>query len=185
VRGLRVIGVGRPAAGDDGVGPAVVEQLRAAQQALDLHIVPEPSSLVELLWTPKRVVIVDALRSHAPAGSLRWLQLDEVAARGITTTSHGVGVVEACRLAQQLEPTQLTPELWLLGISIDAVGGPRLGLSPAVEQAAAWAARLLAGGQLPCSTPHTSQPSPQVAAPSTDLLVPPPPRGDAPCTNTY
>ena len=153
---LRVIGVGRLTAGDDGAGLEVVARLRlrlkqgkgpcepvhdslqarqqpGAAHALELHTVAEPSALVELLWTPDPVVIVDALRCSRTPGSLAWLALGDLASSHEQTTSHGFSVHQACQLARTLDEARFTPRLALLGIAIEEAQRGKLGLSPAVE----------------------------------------------------
>lgn len=139
---LRVVGAGRVSAGDDGVGLAVIARLRAMRDAgepgtefLDLESVAEPSALIEHLWSPMPVIIVDALRCSDPVGTLHWLRLEALAARTDQTTSHGMSVHEACHLARTLDAARFTPDLALLGVAIEMARRGSLSLSPDVQAA--------------------------------------------------
>lgn len=64
----RVIALGQPAAGDDGVGPAVLAALReaGAPEGAELLSCPDPSALIELLQAEGPIVIVDAVLGERP-----------------------------------------------------------------------------------------------------------------------
>lgn len=99
---VRVIGVGAPLAGDDGLGWAVIDALAARRlPGVELLRVRDPSALVELL--EGRVVIVDALLSPEAPGAVRTLgEADLAAISASRFSSHGIGVAEAVALARTL-----------------------------------------------------------------------------------
>jgi hydrogenase maturation protease len=136
-----VIGIGDPARGDDGVGHAVVGRLRARSPAgvrLETHW-GEGAALMELWAGYRRVLLVDAMLSGAPAGTLRWF--DGASLPGqvrFPRSTHQFGLAEAARMAAVLGT--LPGELWVLGIEGgDFTAGA--GLSPAVEGAVEAACR--------------------------------------------
>ena len=132
----RVVGVGQPAAGDDAVGIAVVEWLRARPEAgrLDLHVATEAGALLPLLETADPVVIVDAVLVTGPPGDVYDLAPADLARRGRSAwTSHGLGVAEVVELAGVLG--QCLAELQVVGVGIARPEGHRVGLSPAVAAA--------------------------------------------------
>ncbi len=108
---MRIIGVGNTLRRDDGVGIAVVEVLRtrcgdAALPGCEfLTSDGEIAGLVETLSRTSEVIFIDAV--HAPdarrAGQLLWFDRALNGLDGATNaSSHGLGVVEAVRLAAAL-----------------------------------------------------------------------------------
>jgi hydrogenase maturation protease len=145
----RIIGLGQVNAGDDGVGLAVVEHLRArgVPEGVELAAVSEPTALVSLLETPVPVVLVDAALA-SPPGRVLTLTLDELAARPIRAlSSHGLDVAHLVAFARLLAGDALSPRIRVVAVTIEQpVRGP-IGLSAAaaraVEQAAAMALALV------------------------------------------
>lgn len=130
----RVIALGQVAAGDDGVGFAVLDELRRRDGARDLELlaVPDATALIELLATDLPVILVDAV--VARPGCI--LALDEKAlAHQKAVSSHGVGVVEAIGIARALHAQAICPRLRIVAIGIaDAI---RHGTQLSAEVAAA------------------------------------------------
>ena len=127
-----VIAVGNDLRRDDGVGPAVVARVEEALPA-DVGVVVvdgEPSRLVDA-WTGTAVaVVVDAVRSGAPAGTVHRLRVHPdgeplpAPGRG-ASSSHAAGVAEAVALGRALE--RMPGRLVVVGVEVAAVGdGPGL-----------------------------------------------------------
>lgn len=133
----RVIAVGQPAAGDDGVGLAVLDDLRQRGAAADHDLVAlgDPSALVEQLATAQPVILVDAALGATP-GQVRVVDRQALArwpARPLS--SHGVAVADAIAIARALHGHAMCPRLVLVAIVIAAPRGRGIGLS--AEAAAA------------------------------------------------
>lgn len=148
----RVIGLGQPAAGDDGVGLAVVEHLRAegVPDGVSLETVPEPSALVERLGTPGLVVVVDAVVGSGAPGDVLVLapaDLDDVHRHAVST--HGLTVAQAIDLAGALHPIGARPRVRIVGVVIEPPARGTIGLSAvvaaSVPRAAAAVRALLSG----------------------------------------
>jgi hydrogenase nickel incorporation protein HypA/HybF len=87
-----VLGLGQRYAGDDAVGLAVAEVLRA--RGVDARPVHDASALVELAPAYDRVVVVDAVTGGGDAGQV--LTLDpEAFAQAKPLSSHGLSVLDA------------------------------------------------------------------------------------------
>jgi hydrogenase maturation protease len=133
---LLVLGLGNVLLGDDGVGAAAITHL------LEEYRVPEGArvldggtlglSLLPYLQETESVILVDAIRSDAPPGSLVRLDGEEVAPAVATRLSpHQIGVADLLDSARWLD--QYPTRLVLLGIvpeSIDLT----VGLSSAVAR---------------------------------------------------
>ncbi len=136
-----VVGVGSAWRHDDAVGLDVVARLQGRLDPL-VELIPCDGDLAAplLQWKGRpRVVVVDAMRSGAPAGSivrLEPLTTSAHAARLVTArprSTHAVGVAEAIALARSLD---LLPEqLVCYGIEVEDVSYGA-GLTPDVHAAA-------------------------------------------------
>jgi len=136
----RVIGVGEPAAGDDGVGRAVLERLRAdgVPTGVDLVAVGDPTEIVGLLAGANPVIVVDAVLGARPGEVLELLPGD-LAARNVRAVStHAVGVLQAIELANVLNDVP-APAIRIVGIAIERPMQWGEGLSPPVAEAVATA----------------------------------------------
>ncbi len=131
---VRVIALGSPHGGDDEVALGFAGELALAD--VELVLAGRPGAgLVELLDTELPVVLLDVIRSGAPAGTIVQLSLAELRERALAieqVSSHGFGPAEALRLAAALgRPTPRGRFLGIEGANFE-LGAP---LSPAVAAA--------------------------------------------------
>src|SRR6478609_604315 len=98
----RVIGVGNAWRRDDGTGPAVAAALGGIST-------DDPSHLLDLWYGARRVIVVDAARSGAPAGTIHRFDAAEPLPAGLGHSTHAFGVADAVELARALG--RLPPEL--------------------------------------------------------------------------
>lgn len=131
-----VIGVGNDLRGDDAAGWETVRRL-APSMTLVLHEHGGDAPGLVGLWGPHDdVVVVDAVVSDDPAGTI--VEVDALAAplpADVSwATTHGAGVAEGIELARALG--QLPQSLVLVGISAKRfdLGAP---MTPEVERAVA------------------------------------------------
>jgi hydrogenase maturation protease len=142
-----IIGMGEPSAGDDAVGLAVVERLRAATLPPDVKLAAlrDPSELATLLPGLRRALIVDALLDPDHAGEVRLAESGMFLAAP-SPSSHGVDAVTAVELGRTLYGASGFPEISWLTVSIERPSRFSEGLSPtvcgaldrAVQRAMAW-----------------------------------------------
>jgi hydrogenase maturation protease len=129
----RVIALGQPAAGDDGVGWAVLDAIdaRGVPDGVELVRAREASAILPHLVG--RVVVVDAVVGASRPGEVRVLVESELdAAAPSSVSSHGIGVVQALALARELG------QVAAISIVAVGIGAPRryaMGLSPEVAAA--------------------------------------------------
>ncbi len=149
---VRVIGVGQRAAGDDGVGPAVIDVLRreGAGEGVDLCEVNDPSALLPLLSGARRVILVDAALGGGGPGTVHVLAPEALAAHGVAPIStHGLSVGQALGLAHALTPESVCRDIRIVAISVERPACLAYGLSPearaAVPRAAEAVRDLVAG----------------------------------------
>lgn len=131
-----VVGIGNPWRRDDGVGPAVVRaaapRLPAGARVVELD--GEPARVVEAWDGADLAVVVDGVRTGAPAGTVHRIDpaRDPVRAPAAPGSSHALGAGEAYLLGRALG--RLPGRVVLVGVEVAEVGeGP--GLSPAVAAA--------------------------------------------------
>jgi hydrogenase maturation protease len=135
---VTVVGLGTPAAGDDGVGVAVIALLRAdPPPGVELVAVRNAAPLVDLL-DGRDVVLVDAVAGLGAPGTLRWLEPADLARVGAWST-HGVSVPHAIGLAEVLNGPDAARRLRILGVAI-AHACPSMTLSDEVAAAVPLAA---------------------------------------------
>jgi len=129
-----IVGVGNALRGDDGVGPFVAEALAA--KGLDARIhAGDGTGLIDLFPAHDRIVLVDAMRSGAGAGTLVTLDAiaDRLPADLFHYSTHRFGLAEAVETARALGT--LPESLLVYGIEgADFSAGDRL--SPAVRESA-------------------------------------------------
>lgn len=126
---MRVVALGNPERGDDGVGPRVLERLRARVPGLEALSLRDTSMLIEVL-DGQPTLLIDALLHEGPPGALLEPAPTQLAQLR-SLSSHGLGLREALGVAEALHgPTPLH----ILGIAVQgAAEAP--GLSPEVEAA--------------------------------------------------
>lgn len=141
-----VIGIGSPY-GDDQVGWRVAECVRQLPQAAGIEVLMRDrpgNRLLEDLEGCASAILVDAIHSDAPAGTLHCLTIDSLTEVSSITSSHGFGLAETLSLGKALG---LLPS-WLLiyGVEIEPGQATLLEapLTPAVAAAVQRLARLLA-----------------------------------------
>ncbi len=157
--GALVVALGQRAAGDDGAGLAVLDELRrlALPEGTELRALAEASSLVPLLETPRPVIVVDAVVGPEP-GTVRVLSPAELA-RGssLAVSSHGISVGQAFAMAHILYGDALSLEIDIVGIAIAPPNRYAEGISPVVQAAVGSAVALIIG--LLTGEGHGSPPS--------------------------
>lgn len=132
----RVVGIGQRAAGDDGVGIAVIEELRRHRlpEGTALVHLADPMGLVSLLESEERVVLVDAVVA-SPSGVVVELGPEELSNQASQpASSHGLGAAQAIELARALS-LRATQDLRVVAITIGRPDRYRVGLSPEVAAA--------------------------------------------------
>ena len=148
----RIIGIGQPLAGDDGVGIAIARRAREMCERTDVEVVElsEPSALVPLLIDGANpVVLIDALVDAGEPGDVRHFAPEPGWRSARLLSSHGVGVRDAIDLARTLEPEAAANNIDIVAVTILRPSRYGETLSPAVaaaiDKAAALALRLASG----------------------------------------
>ena len=120
-----VIGVGQTLRGDDAAGVMAVQTWQAqyphtaAHPDVRVEIEELPGlALIELLTGAERAVIVDAVDSGSPAGTLHLLNEQQLAGfESAYGSAHGIGVAEALHLGRTLNLDDLPKYITILGIA--------------------------------------------------------------------
>ena len=147
---IAVIGIGQSLRGDDAAGLEAVRrwQERHPETAGKPEIIAETRELpglelLDLLGRVDAAVLVDAVCSSAPAGTIHRLNPDQLSAfAGGAQSAHGWGVAETLSMGRSLYPALAKCRVTLIGIA----GGQfemGAGLSPAVQAALGKAAAMI------------------------------------------
>lgn len=127
-----VIGIGHSDRSDDHVGMEVVRRVAEAGRDVDVLEWSAPPLLLLEHWHGRHVVVVDAMRSARPPGSVVVLDESAVNSGGWAISSHDIGIAQAFVLARTMGvgPASLT----VVGVEIARHHiGHRM--TPAVAQA--------------------------------------------------
>lgn len=131
-----VVGIGNLVRGDDGAGILAgrLLQEKQLQGVAVVELQGDGTSLIDLWKTASTVMVIDAVSSHSPAGTIvriNALRQDLPEAWSLSST-HSFGLREAIGLARALG--SLPKRLIVYGIEGKQFAAGR-GLSPQVEQA--------------------------------------------------
>jgi hydrogenase maturation protease len=139
-----VVGLGHPDRGDDGVGRVVAAAVAAlALPAVLVLELDDPAALLDLWTGAPLVVVVDAIRSGHPPGTVHVSDLltTSLPHPSIGTSSHALGLTGTVELGRALG--ELPERLVLVGVEAEtfAVGAPlsvpvRAAVEPAVAAVA-------------------------------------------------
>jgi hydrogenase maturation protease len=116
---ILVIGLGNRLRGDDGIGAAVARAV-SARMTSGVLVQEATGDMAELLeaWSGHQdVIIVDAMRSGQPPGTLRWIDLRREpfpAAAFPSQSTHDLGLAAALAMAEALG--QMPARVGVLGI---------------------------------------------------------------------
>ena len=115
-----VIGIGNVFRSDDAAGWIIAERLDGRRSDTVLRHNGEPTSLMALWKGCDQVILIDAVRSGAPAGTVTRLDVSEVALPpNWVTSTHSMGVREAIELARLFG--SLPESVIVYGIEADTV----------------------------------------------------------------
>lgn len=145
-----VVGTGQSLRGDDAAGLEAVRQWQATfPQTVGRREVRVETveliglGLLDMLAEAEAAIIVDAVHSSAPPGTLHRIGPHEVSAfRPDSQSAHGWGVAETLQLGRLLDPTLNDCRITLIGI---AAGQVEMGaaLSPEVRAALGGAGEMI------------------------------------------
>lgn len=132
---MRVIGIGNPLMGDDGIGIAAVAALEKEGVPEGVEIIDGGTgglTLLTLMEGAKRVILVDAVETGCPPGTILRLAGEDLEPKTASSLSlHSGGLPEVLALGRALGTL---PPLILFGVQPDSVE-VRLGLSEPVAAA--------------------------------------------------
>ncbi len=120
---VRLFGIGSPFHGDQWGLRLVEEMIRDGfspsidGMVFDLQILDRPGwGLLDRLQGPDPVILIDAMLSGSPPGSIRRITLPELPFSLAPLSSHSVGVLSILALGKELGV--LPPSLFLYGVEI-------------------------------------------------------------------
>jgi hydrogenase maturation protease len=145
---ILVIGIGQSMRGDDAAGLEVVQAWRmkfpGTAAGVDVEFAELPGlGLLDMVEGRDAVILVDAVQSAEPAGTIILLKPEDLASFGSDSGSaHGWGVAETLQLGQSLYPWLADCRITLIGI-VGRQFDVNAGLSPEVRKALPEAAERL------------------------------------------
>ncbi|MFA6449879.1 MAG: hydrogenase maturation protease [bacterium] len=132
-RNIKIIAVGNPLRGDDGVGPAVLEMLRGMELPDNVGLVNagcDPLDAIGHIMDADKAVIIDAAGMNRAPGFIALLRPENLRAVSNSTpcSTHIYGLAEGIELALAVG---FKPEIRIIGIQPENTGAAE-GLSAAV-----------------------------------------------------
>lgn len=124
---IAVIGIGQSLRGDDAVGLEAVRQWQAAYPEtanlpnvkVDVQELPG-LALLDLLNGSDAAILVDAVKSSSPPGTIHRLDIDQLASfRSDSKSAHGWGVAETLQLDRLLNPLSRKIPIRLIGVEAE------------------------------------------------------------------
>lgn len=117
---VRIIGIGSPA-GDDAIAWQVIEvlqhELRDDANVSCIALDRPATMLLHVMHGARCVVIIDAVVSGAPPGTVHRFSLQDIGGHGAhLLSSHGFGAAQALALGRELD--MLPPRLTVIGIEL-------------------------------------------------------------------
>ncbi len=142
-----VVGLGNPILGDDGVGWRVAERVLGRLDDPDVAVLCLSLgglALMEHLVGYRRVMIVDAMATGAPAGTLHWLDAPDRGDLGVqhTASVHDLSLASALAMGRELG-LNLPAEIRVVGVEAAPEFEFGEALSEPVDRAIPAAARLV------------------------------------------
>jgi hydrogenase maturation protease len=145
-----LVGLGTAHRGDDAVGHQVARRVADLDPpGVDVREVDDPSDLLDVWEGFDRVVVVDAMVSGRPPGSVVTLEVTDAplpAGSWAAGGTHALGLAAAVELSRALG--RLPGRLWVVGVEAGTTApgaAPSGAVAAAVEPAAAEALAALAG----------------------------------------
>lgn len=133
---IKIIGIGNPYRRDDAAGLVAVQQIRGlGLSGIDFEEASgEGVDLMDRWAGCERVILIDAVRSNAIAGTLHKLDASRrpIPQRFFSYSTHAFSLAEAVELARQLG--RLPADLLIFGIEGEDFSAGE-GLTPRVERA--------------------------------------------------
>jgi len=128
---MLIIGCGNRDRGDDAAGILAAERLRSRGIAAEIYS-GESSALLEAWAGAEEVILIDAVQTGSPAGTVHvWDSHQTRPFRTSSGSTHGFGIAEAIELARALG--RLPAKLKIYGIEAETLEiGSRL--SPEVDR---------------------------------------------------
>ena len=149
---IKILGIGQSLRGDDEVGLEIVRRWRDSHRpnyseyTIEAETAESPGlSLLGLIAGLDAAILVDAVQSGAPPGTLHKLAEEDLLDFGEGTGSaHGWGTAETLSLGRQLAPEDLPERIFIIGVeAVQFTLGE--GLSPAVEASIPMAVEMING----------------------------------------
>lgn len=135
-RRIKIIAIGNPLMGDDGVGPAVIERMREMELPANVTLVnsgADPLDATVHLLDADKAIIIDAAAMNRAPGHIEMLSPENLQAREADDrapcSTHIYGLTEGLQLAKAVG---FDPEIRIIGVQPLSTA-PSEGLSPEVS----------------------------------------------------
>ncbi|NTW28538.1 MAG: hydrogenase maturation protease [Coriobacteriia bacterium] len=134
---ILVIGVGNPLMLDDGLGPRVIELLRAGYEFPENVEVLDAGTMgfmiLNLIHSADQLIVVDAIKdTNLPPGTVLRLTPEQMATNHVRHSGHDIKLIDVLQAATMMGGA---PETIAIGVQIEKISDFVLELTPMVEAA--------------------------------------------------
>lgn len=100
-----VIGLGNILMSDDGLGPAVIKQLKQQNWSSNISLLDCgtcPLAYLEQLSISQYIIVIDAIKNDKAAGTVQQFHLEETRNNALNTTTHSYSITQVIALAREI-----------------------------------------------------------------------------------
>ncbi len=97
-----IAGIGNPYRSDDGLGPKIADEVAGITGIKNIGPISEPLDLLGRFDNAELAILVDAMKSSLPAGTIRIFDLNLPEVKTNVTSTHGIGLERTVALARVL-----------------------------------------------------------------------------------
>jgi hydrogenase maturation protease len=133
---ILVLGIGNKILGDDGIGPAVIQELRRFSLPQSVFLETANISgiaLLDIVTGYDILIIVDAMKSGKSPGEITWVDTDEYSLRTTIPSQHKMDIFHMLELGKQMG-IRVPVSVRTMAIEADDVTSFRETLSPEVAK---------------------------------------------------
>ena len=120
LRQTLIVGVGNRLMGDEGIGPHIVDNLSQSPMPPYVRVLDcgcDLLNLVSYIDKPRKIVVVDAVRTGAKPGRIHRFDFSDFEfIKTKTHSAHQLQIVDALRLLKQVCPCLADCEITVIGI---------------------------------------------------------------------
>jgi len=134
---ILILGIGNSILRDDGIGPAIIQELKQCCARSDVSLKTTNLTgmpLLDLLIGYDVLMVADAIKSGAKPGEIQWLQVDDFKIRTHACSQHNMNILQVLELGKHLG-LDVPSDIQIIAVEAYDVTNFGEDLTPAVAKA--------------------------------------------------